>query len=256
MICFPEVARAPAALELEGIAHRFGSRWILRGCRLSIQPGEAVALIGGNGTGKTTLLRVIATLLRPTRGEGKVLGHDLRTEATQVREHIGLMGFSAGLYEDLTAAENLSFAIRMRGQRATSATIEQVLEQVGLSRHVDARVRALSSGMRRRLSLARVLLHPPRLLLLDEPYAALDDEGAELINSVIRQITSSGGAVFAATHDLPRAIEVMDRTVRLEAGVLSEVEMMPVPSFGAVSVGASRAAPGGQPSNVEVVTCR
>jgi heme exporter protein A len=239
------------ALELDGIAHRFGSRWVLRGCQIQILPGEAVALVGGNGTGKTTLLRVAATLLRPTRGEGRVLGHDLRRDAAGARGHIGMMGFSAGLYEDLTAVENLSFAVRMRGESARAAPIRQVLDEVGLARHADARVRGYSSGMRRRLALARVLLHSPRLLLLDEPYAALDDEGVERINDVIRRVVGEGGAVLAATHDLPRASQVMERTVRIEAGTLHEVRepLLQVLAGGLTAGGAPHPAR-------EVATCR
>jgi heme exporter protein A len=245
------------ALELDGIAHRFGSRWVLRGCDLRIMPGEAVALIGGNGAGKTTLLRVAATLLRPTRGEGRVLGHDFRRSAARVREHIGMMGFSAGLYEDLTAAENLRFAVRMRGESTAAAGIDEVLREVGLGRHADLRVRGFSSGMRRRLALARLLLHPPRLLLLDEPYAALDDEGVERINDLVRRIVGQGGAVIAATHDLPLASRVMERTVRIEGGVIREVEAAIAPVGAAATVGLAAAA-GAEwtAAPVQVARCR
>jgi heme exporter protein A len=248
MIRFGEQGTAVPTLELDGIAHRFGSRWVLRGCALRIQAGEAVALIGGNGAGKTTLLRVAATLLRPTRGEGKVLGHDIRRGAAQVREHIGMMGYSAGLYEDLTATENLRFSVKMRGEPTSGAGIAEVLREVGLARHADARVRAFSSGMRRRLALARVLLHPPKLLLLDEPYAALDEEGVERVNEVVLRITGQGGAVLAATHDLPIASRVMERTVRLEAGLLAEVE----PRIRVVSA----TSPAWDADGIGVATCR
>jgi heme exporter protein A len=248
MLRLRDAAAETPALELDGIAHRFGSRWILRGCAMRIMPGEAVALIGGNGAGKTTLLRVAATLLRPTRGEAKVLGHDIRRSAAQVREHIGMMGYSAGLYEDLTAAENLRFAVKMRGESTAAAGIPEVLEEVGLARHADARVRGFSSGMRRRLALARVLLHPPKLLFLDEPYAALDEEGVERINEVVLRIKGQGGAVLAATHDLPIASRVMERTVRLEAGILHEIE----PRIRVVSA----TSPEWDTDGIGVATCR
>lgn len=218
---------AAAALDLGGVAQRFGGRWVLRGCSLRVERGEMVALLGGNGAGKTTLLRVAATLLRPTRGGGTVLGHCVEKEAGLIRERIGVMGFSPGLYEDLTADENLRFAYKMRGDRPDRTRIAAVLEQVGLTRHAEQRVRGFSSGMRRRVALARILLTSPDLLLLDEPYAALDDEGADLINDVITSVVSRGGAVVAATHDLPRALPVVDRVVRIELGLLEEVALHP-----------------------------
>jgi heme exporter protein A len=246
MIRFREPDPAVPSLEFEGIAHRFGSRWILRGCAVRVMPGEAVALIGGNGTGKTTLLRVASTLLRATRGEARVMGHDVRLDPGGAREHIGMMGFNAGLYEDLTATENLRFAVRMRGGDVPAARIGEVLREVGLARHADARVRGYSSGMRRRLALARVLLHTPRLLLLDEPYAALDDEGVDRINETISRIIGVGGAVIAATHDLPLAHRVVSRTVKIEAGILHEVA---APVLTVVAGGWTPAGP-------EAATCR
>jgi heme exporter protein A len=215
-------ASAVDALELREVAHRFGGHWVLRGCTLSIARGEAVALVGDNGSGKTTLLRIAATLLRPSRGEGSVLGIDLRTRPGAVRERVAMLGYHAGVYEDLTAQENLVFAMRMLGRRADTAEIARALDEVGLARHAGARVRGFSAGMRRRLGLARVLLRPPELLLLDEPYAALDEPGVEMVNRMVLGIVSGGGAVLAATHDLGRTVGVMGRVVRLTAGRLHE----------------------------------
>src|SRR5688572_20868102 len=109
----PPLTARDATVDLNGVARRFGRRWVLRGVDLVVHAGEAVALMGSNGSGKTTLLRVVATLLRPTRGTMRVLGFTLPDEAGQVREHIGLLGHQAGLYEDLTASENLGFSLRM-----------------------------------------------------------------------------------------------------------------------------------------------
>ncbi len=209
---------AEAAVRLEGVARRFGRRWVLRGIDLEVARGEVVALTGRNGSGKTTLLRVLCTLLRPTRGAGRVFGLDLVAEAGEVRERVGLLAHHAGLYDDLTAAENLVFAERMRGRRGEPARVAGVLEQVALAAHAGERVRGFSAGMRRRLALARLLLEPPELLLLDEPYASFDVDGIELVNGFARQVAAAGGAAIVATHDLERGRGAIARRVHIEEG--------------------------------------
>ena len=210
-------ARAPA-VALHGVARRFGRRWVLRGADLIVQQGESVALMGKNGSGKTTLLRVIATLIKPSRGSGKVLGLDLLEDASQVRELVGLLGHHSGLYDDLTASENLRFSLRMAGQPHDAKLVEPVLEQVGLREHGQERVRGFSAGMRRRLALARLFLRQPQLLLLDEPYAAFDQSGVDLVNRYAREVVGRGGAVIVVTHDFARARTAVDRVQRIEEG--------------------------------------
>jgi heme exporter protein A len=215
-------ATGAPALELDGIVRRFGRRWVLRGVSLRVEPGQVVALTGRNGSGKTTLLRVLTTGLRPTRGSGRVFGHELVADAAAVRERVGILAHSAGLYEDLTAGENLEFAQRMGGEKADAARIGAALEQVGLGGERRERVRGFSAGMRRRLALARLLLRPPSLLLLDEPYASFDADGLRLVNGFAAEVAAAGGAVVIATHELARGRGLVDRTVRITDGVLSE----------------------------------
>lgn len=210
----------PRALDLQNIARRFGRRWVLRGITLEVQAGEAVALMGRNGSGKTTLLRIIATLIKPTRGTGTVLGHKMGSDADEIREQIGMLGHHAGLYDDLTAAENVRFAMQMYGVTATRADILRALEEVGLEAEANERVRGFSAGMRRRLALSRLVLRPPKLLLLDEPYAAFDQAGIEQVNAYVKRIVDGGGTAIIATHDLARASSVAGRVVRIEDGRL------------------------------------
>lgn len=216
-------AAAPAA-ELCAVARRFGPRWVLRGVSLRVERGEAVGVVGRNGSGKTTLLRILATALRPTRGSGWVWGHDLVEEAARVREVVGMLAHEPGVYDDLTAAENLRFALRMAGLPADGRAIAEVLEAVGLAREAGERVRGFSAGMRRRLALARLLARRPRVLLLDEPYASFDAAGVQVVNELARRTRDGGGAVVVATHDVARALGTLDRLLRLDDGRLAPIE--------------------------------
>jgi heme exporter protein A len=220
----PPAAAVQPAIRLEGIARRFGDRWILRGIDLDVQSGEVVVMTGRNGSGKTTLLRIVGTLLRPTRGTAFVFGCDTVKAADRIRGDVGLLGHNNALYDDLSAAENLVFSLRMAGRHADGAAIAQALEHVGLTHVATQRVRGFSAGMRRRLGLARLLLRPPRLLLLDEPYASFDQDGIDVVNQFAARVAREGGVVLLTTHDMSRALEIMTRRVHIADGRMTEVE--------------------------------
>ncbi len=204
------------AIDAKGIARRFGARWVLRGVTLQVRPGEIVGLLGDNGSGKSTLLRILATLLKPSAGDASIYGHDVVREADDVRAQVGFLAHSAGLYDDLTARENLVFAAAMLGFDASG--VDAVLERVGLDFAANHRVRGFSAGMQRRLSLARLLLTRKRVLLLDEPYANLDLDGVALMNAVMQDSVRAGGAALVVLHELAPAAGVLDRTVSIVDG--------------------------------------
>ncbi len=208
------------AIVVRAVARRYDSRWVLRGVDLTVARGSVLALTGRNGSGKTTLLRILATLLRPNRGSVHIFGADAAANPDTIRDRLGYLAHAAGLYEDLTADENLLFAQRMGGQAAAVEQREAVLERVGLADERRERVRGFSAGMRRRLALGRILLRPPTLLLLDEPYASFDAAGISLVNEVARETADRGGAVVVATHDMERASVVMDARAEIVNGLI------------------------------------
>ena len=189
---------------------------MLRGVSLEVRNGEAVGLLGPNGSGKSTVLRILGTLLNPSAGSGSINGLDIVRDASGVRGQVGYMAHTPGLYDDLTARENLRFAADMLG--LPYAAVDTSLERVGLASVAGDRVRGFSAGMQRRLSLARLILRNPRVLLLDEPYSNFDTEGVELMNSVIAGTLESGGAALVALHELAPAKAVLDRTLTLVEG--------------------------------------
>ena len=205
-------------VQVTGLRKAYGTTLVLDGVDLAVRAGEAVALLGPNGAGKTTLLKILATVARPTRGTARVAGHDCAREAEQVRGVVGLVAHGTHLYEDLTALENLSFWRRFEGIPPDGDALRAVLAEVELDDCADARVRTFSAGMKRRLSLARLLLHRPRVLLLDEPFSSLDQRARKWLEQHLHGFTAGGGALLMATHAFGRELEVADRLVILASG--------------------------------------
>ncbi|WP_052195184.1 ABC transporter ATP-binding protein [Deinococcus radiopugnans] len=211
------------ALQLRDLWLRLGREVILRGVNLDVMAGEGLTLLGENGAGKTTLLRLLASGLRPTRGEGRVMGFDLR-DSRAVREHIHLMPVDAGLYPDLSCTENLEFALKMHGQTGAVQTgaVAAALRRVTLEAAASRRVRFLSAGMRKRLALARAHLLARPLTLIDEPFANLDTAGRALVLELLGELRAGGVTLIVAAHEPELARQVAPRALRLAAGVLHE----------------------------------
>ncbi len=206
------------AIDANAVARRFGSRWILRGVSLQVRPGEIVGLLGANGCGKSTMLRIVGTLLKPSAGSVAVFGHDVVREADLVRADIGFLAHEPGLYDDLTAKENLVFAANMLGIEPSS--VDAALERVDMTYAANERVRGFSAGMERRLAVARMLLWQPRLLLLDEPYSNLDAAGISMMSGLIDDAVKDGGAALVVLHELAPAAGILSRTVTIKEGRL------------------------------------
>jgi heme ABC exporter ATP-binding subunit CcmA len=205
-------------IRVTGLVRVFGAQRVLDGVDLDVAAGEAVALLGANGAGKTTLLKIVATLLRPSRGHATVAGHDCVREAEAVRAVLGVVGHGAHVYEDLTARENLAFWSRLAGRPADRDTLRAALADVELERHADARVRTFSAGMKRRVSLARLTLAQPRVLLLDEPFAGLDQRGRKWLEGRLEGFKAAGAALLVVTHSFGRELGIADRIAILAGG--------------------------------------
>ncbi len=215
----PESAATPV-VDVAGLTKVYGATLALDGVDLVLHRSEVLALLGSNGAGKTTLLKLLSTAIRPSAGDGRILGQDLRKDRDAIRRRIGMISHNHHLYEELTAEENLRFAAIMHGCRADRPVITKSLDEVGLARQAGAKVRTFSTGMKRRLVIAKMLLFDPELLFLDEPHNTLDQAAIALLNGYVAMVRSRGGAAIVATHNLSRAFEMADRFVIMRDGAV------------------------------------
>ena len=205
-------------IQAEHLRKTYGPTAVLDDVSLELGTGQGLTLLGPNGTGKTTLLRIVATLLRPTSGSLRVAGADALKEPEAVRGAIDMVGHGSWVYEDLSALENLRFWAVMGGHDAGHARLRAALEEVELDGWADRRARTFSAGMKRRLALARVLLGRARLLLLDEPFTGLDRAGRKWLSEFLLSFKARGGALVVATHSFDAGVGVADRVAILAGG--------------------------------------
>jgi len=192
----------------------------LAGADLDVRAGEIVLVAGANGAGKTTLLKLCAGLLALRSGHAEVLGVDLTVDRRAIRRSLALVGHETFCYDDLTVRENIRFATRAAGRSIADA--DAALERLALNRVARVTHSRLSQGQRRRVSLAIALARDPRLLLLDEPHAGLDDQGRSVVDDVVRAAPSEGRTVLVASHELDVARQIATREIRIVAGRVHE----------------------------------
>jgi heme ABC exporter ATP-binding subunit CcmA len=203
---------------VHGLTVAFGRTLALDHVDLELAPGIN-GLFGPNGSGKTTLLRVLSGLLRPTRGTVSFEGLPVRIADEDFRRRVGYAGHDAGLYRNLTLGENLELFAKLYG--ATPERIEDLLEMLDIAGRRTAPAGQLSAGQKRRAAVARALLHDPDLLLLDEPYANLDDDAAERVSSTIKAWRGPQRCAVIATHGAKRLKPFVDASVVLRRGELA-----------------------------------
>ena len=198
----------------------------LAGLDLTVDAGETVLLRGPNGAGKSTVLRVCAGLVPVHRGEASVLGVDLTVDRRSARRRIALLGHAGFMYDDLTVRENVTFAVTAAG--ADKAAVGDALTRLGLDGRLAAtRVGSLSAGQRRRTALATLVARQAELWLLDEPHAALDDDGRDLVDAVIGEAVARGATVVMASHDTERATALANRVLTVAGGTIKEPLRVP-----------------------------
>src|SRR3954447_25143623 len=209
-------------IETHDLTKMYGDLYALNRLNLKLSQGDVYGFIGPNGAGKTTTMRILATLLNPTWGEATVCGYSIYTGAKDIRRAIGYMPDFFGVYDDMKVIEYLEFfaaAYRITGP-ARKKICEEVLELVDLTYKRDALVTSLSRGMTQRLGLARVLLHEPEVLLLDEPASGLDPRARIEIRALLKELRAMGKTILVSSHILPELADICNKIGIIEQGCL------------------------------------
>ena len=204
------------AVEVDSVWKFFGDYPALREVKVEAASGSCLALIGRNGAGKTTLLRILAGFSRPGRGDVRIFGGGPRE--TETRKRIGFIGHGIAVYDELSAIENLTLFARLYHLPDPERAARDWLERTGLTRVANGLVREFSRGMRQRLAVARAFLHEPSVLLLDEPFTALDDKAIAVLQGLLRAALAEGKTIVMSTHQLREALELASHVALLSRG--------------------------------------
>ncbi len=207
-----------SAVLVRGLEKSFGELRVLRGVDLEVAPGTIVALLGSNGAGKTTVVRILSTLLAADAGSASVQGHDVATHPAEVRESISLTGQFAAVDEILTGRENLVLVAKLRHLSGADAIAEDLLARFALTEAADRRVATYSGGMRRRLDIAMSLIGDPPVIFLDEPTTGLDPQARLEVWAAVRELAAGGTTVLLTTQYLDEAEQLADRIAILHEG--------------------------------------
>ncbi len=207
-------------IETNDLSKQFHDFWAVEGVTINVQSGQILAFLGQNGAGKTTTVRMLTSLLEPTRGWARVAGYDVLTHGNEVRASVGVLTEQHGLYVRMNALEYLDFfgQVYSLSPQARKARSEYLLDYFGLSYAAKRRIGEYSKGMRQKLALARALIHEPPVLLLDEPTSAMDPESARLVRDEIARLKSSQRSIVICTHNLAEAEALADTVAIIYRG--------------------------------------
>lgn len=205
-----------SAVAVEGVWKFYGDYPALRDIGLSVEPGSCTALIGRNGAGKTTLLRIMAGFSRPGKGGVSIFGESPREPGA--RRRTGFIGHGISVYDELSAFENLTLFGKLYDLADPRKAALEWLERTGLLHVRDGLVREFSRGMRQRLAVARAFLHTPDVILMDEPFTALDDRAIAVLQTILREAMEQGRTMIMSTHQLREALELATHVALLNRG--------------------------------------
>lgn len=212
------------AVRVEGLTKFFGPLRVLRGLDLTLKKGDFLVIFGANGAGKSTFIKILSTLSRPTSGRVFIEGFDLEKQAEQIRQSIGVLLHSSLLYNELTIYENLNFYGRMFHVSNLDEKIKETVAQVGLEARMMQRVGTLSHGMQKRVSLARALLHDPSLLLFDEPESGLDFNALQALMEIIKGPSGKKRSAIITTHNIEQGFEWASHVAILARGQIQFIK--------------------------------
>jgi heme exporter protein A len=201
----------------EGLVRSFGGRRVVDSVSFTLRGGDCLALFGPNGAGKTTLLRLVAGLLAPAQGTVQVNGVSIR-EGAAARAQVGLVSHASMLYGALTVRENVELAARLYGLAEPAVAAQAALALMKVDDRADAPARTLSRGLQQRVSIARAMVHQPRLLLCDEPYTGLDDAGSAALTAVLSERREAGAALLLVTHNLTEGLALATQAAIMRRG--------------------------------------
>lgn len=213
-------------LEIKGLSKNFGALVVVRDASFSLESGQLICLLGSNGAGKTTLMRVASGLLSPDEGKFYLDGTEISLHSAQWRRQVGLVFHKTFLYQNLTGVENLRLFSQLYQCEHSDKELLQAIERVGLKSAANRLVRIYSRGMQQRLTIARALLHEPRVLILDEPFTGLDKDGSRVLMELLAEVKLQGSMVLITSHDPGATHSVTDGYMRLFRAALSEVVLV------------------------------
>lgn len=212
-------------LEVKNLTKKFKSFTAVDEVSFEVNKGEILGLIGENGAGKTTIMRMLATMLNVTLGEGKISGYDLVSEPESIRGEIGILfGGEVGLYDRLTARENIMYFAQLNGMNDYEAkkSIEELIVGLEMSEFIDKRVGKFSRGMKQKVAIARSIVHKPSVMLFDEPSTGLDVSATRLIQDFIFKCKSEGKVIVFSSHSMVEVEKLCDRVVIIHKGKVVE----------------------------------